>query len=274
MLNEIFNVETITSKANSTIVKIAKLSNKKHRNEENLFVCDGKKLLIEAINFGAKIKYIILKNDINLENDIIEKILRCQKDGTIILCVNEQVFSKLTDENAPQGIITVCEFLREKHRHLTNVENTIPNEKIFILESVRDPGNIGTIVRNAAAFGIDRLIFSSDCADIYSSKVIRAAMGAIFKIKIDIVDDLITTINNLKADGRRVLGATLGKNSLILGKIELISNDVFVVGNEGHGLSKEVINASNETIFIPMCENTESLNAAIASSIFMWELYK
>ncbi len=274
MFEEIFGVETITSKTNSTIVKIAKLSNKKYRNEDKLFVCDGKKLLAEAINFGAEIKYIVIKNNINLENELIEKIKKCQKSGTIVLCVNSQVFSKLTEENAPQGVIAVCEFLNKLHSHSAIVENINFDEKIVMLESVRDPGNIGTIIRNAAAFGIDRLILSSDCADIYSQKVIRAAMGAIFKVKIDIVEDVVGTVKALQKHGKRVLSATLGKNSLILGKIELSSNDVVIIGNEGHGISSEVIEASDETIFIPMCENTESLNAAIASSIFMWELYK
>ena len=274
MLNEIFGTDLITSRTNSTIVKIAKLSNKKYRNEENLFVCDGIKLLNEAMDFGAKIRYIIVKNDANFDADLINKIKKCGENGTNILCVNDQVFEKITDENAPQGVIAVCEFLKEKQRFSTIVENINSSEKIIMLESVRDPGNIGTIIRNAAAFGIDRLILSSDCADIYSQKVIRAAMGAIFKVRIDIVDDFVSTIKSLKKCGKRILSATLGKNSLILGKIELSSSDVIIVGNEGHGISNEAIEASDETIFIPMCKNTESLNAATASSIFMWELYK
>lgn len=273
MFEKIFGVETITSKTNSTIVKISKLSNKKYRNEDKLFVCDGKKLLIEAINFGAQIKYIVIKNDINLENELIEKIKKCQENGTTILCVSSQVFSKLTEESAPQGIISVCNFL-EIQQHLTIVEKADCDEKIMMFESIRDPGNVGTIIRNAAAFGIDRLVFSSDCADIYSAKVIRAAMGAIFKVKIDIVDDFKGTLLALKKSGKRILSATLGKKSLILGKVKLSNNDVVIIGNEGHGISEEIINVSDQTILIPMCENTESLNAAIAGSIFMWEYNK
>ncbi|MBQ8545804.1 MAG: RNA methyltransferase [Clostridia bacterium] len=273
MFEEIFGVETITSKTNSTIVKIAKLSNKKYRNEEKLFVCDGKKLLIEAINFGAEIKYIIIKNDIILDDELIETIKKYKKNGTIVLCVSSQVFAKLTEESAPQGIITVCKFL-EKQRRLAIVENANFEEKIMMFESIRDPGNIGTIIRNAAAFGIDRLIFSSDCADIYSTKVIRAAMGAIFKVKIDIVDDFKGSLLTLKKNGKRILSATLGKKSLILGKDELLTNDVVIIGNEGHGISEEIVKESDQTILIPMCENTESLNAAIATSIFMWEYNK
>lgn len=272
MNSKIFNVDCITSKSNSTIVKIAKLSNKKERIEQGLFTLDGVKLFLEAYNFGAKIKYIILDEKTVFEEEIIEKIKLLQKNCVNVLCVNEAVFQKLTGEKAPQGIITVSSFL-DLHSFISVGENS-NNGKIIIFESIRDPGNIGSILRNAAAFGIDKLIFSSDCADIYSSKVIRASMGAIFKVKIEIVDDLLSTIVQLRKNGRRVISTTLGENSLMLGKSEISSKDVFVIGNEGHGVSKEIIEASCETMFIPMCSNTESLNASVAGAILMWELFK
>ena len=273
MNGEIFGTEVITSKANSTIVKIGKLSNKKYRNEYKMFVCDGIKLFQEAMDFGAKIEYIIIKNDAIFDEKIVSEIKYYQSLGAKILCVNEGVFDKLTDESAPQGIITVVSYFTGLHRRFTSVENVNENEKIIMLESIRDPGNLGTIIRNAVAFGIDRLILSSDCVDIYSSKVVRAAMGAIFKIKIDIVDDFVASIENTKLN-KTVLGAALGKKSLVLGEKKLTKNDVVIIGNEGHGLSQEVLNSVDDTIFIPMAQNTESLNAAMASVIFMWEFYK
>ena len=274
MNNHIFNVSEITSKANSTIVKIGKLDNKKYRNEEKLFVCNGVKLFIEAAKFNAKIKYIILNNTINFDEEIVQLIKNKQDCGASVLCVSENVFNKLSDEQAPQGIITVCEYFEEKHTFSTNVKNVNLDEKVMLFESIRDPGNVGTIIRNSAAFGIDRLIFSSDCADIYSSKVIRAAMGAVFKVKIDIVDDIEGTILSLKNNGKRVLGAALKHNSLVLGKDELSTHDAVIIGNEGHGLSEKVLSLCDNTLFIPMCENTESLNAAIATAIIMWEFSK
>ncbi len=273
MNRQIFGAENITSKTNSSIVKIAKLSNKKYRNEYKMFVCDGIKLFQEAVEFGAKIEYIILKNEMNFDEEIMKKIEICQSNGARILYVNEQIFDKLTEEKAPQGIITVCSYFTDIHRNLTSVENVTNDEKIMMLESIRDPGNMGTIIRNAVAFGIDRLIISSDCVDIYSPKVVRAAMGAIFKLKIDIVENFVESIENIKIK-KTVLGAALGKKSLVLGKRNLSNNDVIIIGNEGHGLSNEVLNTVSDTIFIPMAENTESLNAAMASVIFMWELYK
>ena len=271
MNSQIFGVECITSKANSTIVKIAKLLNKKERKQEELFMLDGIKLFVEAQKFGSDIKYILVNDSADFDNEIIEKINIARKKGAVVLCVSEAVFDKLTEENAPQGIVTVCSFLAN-HRFLPITQAEI-NEKIMIFESVRDPGNVGAMLRNAAAFGIDRLILSSDCADIYSPKVLRAAMGAIFKVKIDIVSNLVSSVDYLQNQGRRVIATTLRENSLKLGKNTILSGDVFIIGNEGHGISEEIIKKSDETMFIPMCENTESLNASIAAAILMWETY-
>ncbi len=275
MNNEVFNVPLITGKTNSTIVKISKLADKKYRNKEKLFIFDGIKLFLEAVDFNAPIKYIIVDNNADLNDNVCEKIRNVQAEGVSILCVERHVFEKLTDENSPQGIITVCGFMQNLHRFFTKAENVFyENEKLIILESVRDPGNFGAILRNAVAFGIDRLIVSSDCVDIYSPKVIRASMGAFFKLKIDVVNELTSSVVALKKSGRRVLAAALEKNSLVLGKDAITSRDVFALGNEGHGLSREIIDNCTDSIFIPIKENTESLNVAIAGAIIMWEISK
>ncbi|MBQ7352909.1 MAG: RNA methyltransferase [Clostridia bacterium] len=270
MNNVIFNTDLITSKTNSTIVKIGKLMNKKSRNEDHLFVCNGIKLFEEAVNCKVEIPYIVLNNNSEFSDNIILKLKSCIKNHTKIICVTEQVFEKLSDEKSPQGIVAVCKFLNNITTRFTFVEN----EKVMMLESVRDPGNVGTIIRNAAAFGIDSLVISSDCADVYSSKVVRAAMGAIFKVKICIVDNLSEVILYFKSNNRRVMTAALTKKSRILTKNSLTPTDIIIIGNEGHGASNEVISLCDETILIPMAENTESLNAAIAAAIFMWELNK
>lgn len=274
MNSNIFGVTEITSKTNSTIVKISKLENKKYRYEEKLFICNGIKLFNEAVDFGADIKYIVLKNTVELKEETVCKIKKQQNNGVSVLCVSDEVFLKLTDELSPQGIITVCSFFEKKHEFTERLKNVRLEEKIILLESIRDPGNIGTIIRNAAAFGIDRLIFSSDCADIYSSKVIRAAMGAVFKVRIDIVENFGATILSLKKCGKNILGAALRKNSYILGKCELSTRDAIIIGNEGHGISNEILALCDNTLLIPMAENTESLNAAIATAVIMWEISK
>ena len=109
MNNLIFNVPLITGKTNSTIVKIGKLQNKKYRNEEKLFICDGIKLFREADKFNANIKYIVIDNNAELSDEICQIVKKYKENNTNVLCVETDAFKKLTTENAPQGIITVCE---------------------------------------------------------------------------------------------------------------------------------------------------------------------
>jgi TrmH family RNA methyltransferase len=273
MNNKIFGVDLIQSKSNSTVTELSKLLNKKYREQRKLFVCDGIKLFLEAVTFEANIRYIVLENNTVFSDEILQKIKECVEKGTIILCVEDYVFAKLTSENSPQGIITVCDFYDKMHTFSANVENH-ENESVIMLQSIRDPGNMGTIMRNAVALGIDRLVLSSDCVDIYSPKVIRASMGAIFKIKVDVVTDFLKSVEIFKQSDRRVLSAAIDDRALILGKDSLERNDVVILGNEGHGISDDVIKASTNTLFIPMRENTESLNVAMASAIIMWEISK
>jgi len=273
MNNLYFNLPVITGKSNSTIIRLGKLQNKKYRNDEKLFICDGIKLFKEAVKFKANIKYIVIDNEAELDRETLDLLKECMKKTTVI-CVDSANFKKLTTENAPQGIVTVCEYLYDIHSFDNEPNFKENNEKIIMLESVRDPGNMGTILRNAVAFGIDRLVVSSDCADIYSPKVVRSSMGAIFKLKIDVQNDFQGSIEALKRTGRRVLGAALKRDSLVMGKDKISENDVFIMGNEGHGLSENTIRLCTDTIFIPMKENTESLNVSIASAILMWELSK
>ena len=273
MNNKIFGVDLIQSKFNSTVTELSKLLNKKYREQRKLFVCDGIKLFLEAVTFEANIRYIVLENNTVFSDEILQKIKECVEKGTIILCVKDYVFAKLTSENSPQGIITVCDFYDKMHTFSANVENH-ENESVIMLQSIRDPGNMGTIMRNAVALGIDRLVLSSDCVDIYSPKVIRASMGAIFKIKVDVVTDFLKSVEIFKQSDRRVLSAAIDDRALILGKDSLERNDVVILGNEGHGISDDVIKASTNTLFIPMRENTESLNVAMASAIIMWEISK
>lgn len=275
MNNLIFDTTVITSKSNSTIIEISKLSNKKYRIQNKLFICDGIKLFQEALMFGARIRYVILNNTSSFSDDVINDIKESIKRGAKILCVDEDVFLKLTSENSPQGIVTVCDFYEKKHCFSTIVEKDDLNKKsVIILEAIRDPGNIGTIFRNAVALGIDKVIISSDCADIYSPKVVRASMGALFKLEISIVDDIASTIDNIKKMQRRVLAAAINDKALILGKDKISREDVVVLGNEGHGISAKIIEKCTDTIFIPMRGNTESLNVAMASAIIMWEISK
>lgn len=144
----------------------------------------------------------------------------------------------------------------------------------MLLESVRDPSNVGAIIRSAAAIGIDRLILSEDCADIYHPRAVRASMGTLFAQPIDRVSDLGSAISALRANGRRVFAATLTEDAAKLGSFPVRAGDCVVIGNEGHGLSDATVALCDRAVIIPMSGRAESFNAAVAASILMWEFAK
>ena len=267
----------ISSKSNSFVVRISKLKEKKYRRMEGLFRFDGIKLFDEAAMNNADIRYVILSESQSEKNKaFVENKLMAWGERIGLYIVSDDVFSKLTDENSPEGIITVCAFLK----NIVSVEQpnefakSIKNGSILMLESVRDVGNLGTIVRSAKAFGIDSLIISSDCADLYNPKTIRAAMGALFTQKIYVFDDITKAITSLKKEGAHIYAAALKRDAKKLGSVELKRGDAILIGNEGHGISEEAITVCDECLFIPMEEGSESLNASIAASICIWEIYR
>lgn len=271
-----FADEIITSKNNPAVISAAKLADKKYREKEKLFKADGIKLLCEAIEFGAEIQRVFVREDsVARVSDAVKKHFfekNISADITLTL-LSESAFCKITEEKAPEGVLTVIKYL--EGFHVTSDIGILPTVgKTIMLESVRDPGNLGTILRSAAAFGFETVIMSSDCADIYNPKTIRAAMGAIFKIGTIKTSDIAAVVDTLQKNGRRVYAAALDKSALKLGETPLVPSDVFVIGNEGHGLSENTINHCEKCVFIPINGDTESLNAATAASICMWEISK
>ncbi len=264
--------ETITSRQNPTVKLVCSLLRKKEREEAGLFRFDGIKLLLEAIEKGVQIELLIV--DEQKINDI--EALLPQNVRTVV--VPNELFLKMSDEKSPEGVITVAKAL-DKIDKIATINNKgqnfalpEPSDRVMVFESVRDPGNLGTIIRTAAALGIDRLVVSSDCADLYNPKTIRGAMGALFTMSIDVIEgELCEYIKALRASGRRVYGAALHTEALVLGELEVSRSDVFVIGNEGHGLTDDVKNVCDACVLIPMRAGSESLNAAMAAGIFMWE---
>ena len=263
----------ISSKSNSLIVRLAKLKDKKYRKAEGLFRFDGIKLFCEAAKNGAPIEYVLVSESAKDKYCFeVEKNCNCTK----LYIVSDDVFSKLTDEQAPEGIVTVCSNLDSitKADDLESLANDLKEKRVLMLESIRDAGNMGTIIRSARAFGIDTLVISSDCADLYNPKTIRAAMGGLFVQRIVIVESIADAVSEMRKSGARVYAAALNRDAKRLGEVDLKCGDAILIGNEGHGLSSESINACDECVYIPMEDGSESLNAGIAASICMWELYK
>lgn len=265
--------EVISSRQNPLVKFVCGLADKKNRRESGLFRFDGIKLLGEALSSDVKIKYVVCKSPMN--DALVRIVDNAISEGRItpdtIVEVSDSVFEKMSEERSPEGVITVAYNLNLLHK----VGDCIPSkeEKILIAESLRDPGNLGTVMRSCYVLGIDRLIITDDCADIYNPKTIRAAMGAVFKMSTQSVETemLPSFIGELVGDGRRVYATALAENSRNIGDIRLMAGDCFVIGNEGHGLSDGVIRACSDCVIIPMREDAESLNAAAAASICIWE---
>ncbi len=271
--------EVLTSRQNPTVKRIFALGDKKERRREGLFRFDGVKLFCEAVDCGLRIRHVIVREDAAAYvTDAVESaVARTELSCDSITVVSEGVFSKLSEERAPEGIITVAEFIVERHRVIDASEcdtySAGADERLLIAESLRDPGNLGTVIRSCAALGIDRLIISDDCADLYNPRTIRGAMGGLFRLNIDVLPQsaMPSAILSLRASGRRVFAAALHKDAEIIGELELKRGDCFVIGNEGHGLSENTVNACDACALIPMREGSESLNAAAAASICIWE---
>ena len=269
--------EVITSRQNPTVKRICALLDKKARKKERLFRFDGIKLFGEAVAKGLEIELVTVSETVG--DAALKRIAALIESGTLakerILCVSEELFDKMSEESSPEGIITVARFIDKKHKEIPSAEQYfIDKEKrILLAESLRDPGNLGTVIRSSAALGIDRLIITDDCADLYNPKTVRAAMGGLFSLDIDVVRgaELPNLIKSLQSNGRRIYATALTENARLIGEIELERGDAFVIGNEGHGLCADTVSAASGVAIIPMTEGSESLNAAAAAAICIWE---
>lgn len=271
--------EVITSRANPTVKWAASLAQKKERAESRSFLAEGIKLTCEALDAALPVTHILVAESKReaVMNRISEYVDRKEYTDCTLLVLADGVFDKISTEKAPQGVISIIKYLDFfKYADIIYNEDFLlgNDERVLILHSVRDPLNLGSVIRSAVAFGTEHIILTSDCADVYNPKTVRSAMGSLFKIKVTIVTDVSSLIAALRAKGRRVYSAELNENALALGEVKLSPTDVVIIGNEGHGVLPEVSALCDNAIYIPISERTESLNASVAAAIFMWEQRK
>ena len=251
-------MQVISSKANEQIKHIKKLFQKKYREEYSEFVIEGIKIVKEALAEKVNLKSIYI-NEQN-KDEILREIPEIEKMNISI--VENSVFSDISDVVNPQGIIAIVE--------KASSNKISYDEKIFlILDGISDPGNMGTIIRTADSLNMKQIIVSKNTLDIYNPKVVRSTMGAIFRVNVIYVEDLVKEVENLKSRGIKVYSTDLRTDKSIY-SINY-ENSAIVIGNESNGVSKEVLDASSDRIKIPMNGKTESLNAAVATSIVLYE---
>lgn len=268
-------VAVMASVINSKDNRLAKLAAKlqksaSFRREQGLFPVEGARLCEDALDSGAEIKYFFYTEAaLKKHGGIIEKMSRRCPDSYI---VSENVFQKMCDTVTPQGMLSLVSPL-DKSRVFDTIKKS-GQSRFLALECVQDPGNMGTILRTADALGIDGIIISSNSCDVYSPKVIRGTMGAVFRLPVLITDDICGYIKEFNKTGSSFAAVPYNWDKDIT-QAELSSGNVIAaIGNEGNGLSQACIEACTCKITIPMCGNAESLNAGIAAGIVMWEMVR
>lgn len=252
-------MQIITSKDNDFIKSVKKLKDKKYRDEQGVFIVEGIKIVDEAIKENAKIKNIVICSDYieSFSRDFMEKLKNFE-----CTYVNEKVFKIVSDVKNPQGVLAIIE--------KKNSSNINYNEDIIvILDGIQDPGNLGTIIRTVDSIGVSQIIVSKETADAYNSKVIRSTMGAIYRVNIVEVDNLISTIKQVKENKFEVVATSLDTQNCIY-DINF-NKKAIVIGNEANGVSKDIMDEADIRVKIPMLGKTESLNAAVATGIVLYE---
>ena len=250
----------ITSKDNEIIKHIRKLKDKKERDISNEFIVEGIKMLEEAINEGADIKTVVVCDDC-LGNSKIATDLLYEIAKENIIYVPEKIFNLISDVKTPQGILAVI-----KKSDTSKIEYT--DDLFLILDNIQDPGNLGTIIRTADSINLKQIIVPKGSADSYNPKVVRSSMGAIFRVKVIEVDDLVKAIKEMKKNKIKVLATDLRTDKSIYDVN--YEKSAIVIGNEANGVSEKVLELADERIKIPMSGKTESLNAAVATGIILY----
>lgn len=238
----------ITSKDNNRIKEIRKLLNKKYSLEKGLFVIEGENLVEEAIKNNLLKELYVLKG------------CECKYDFQYDE-VTHEVMKSISDLKSTPRLLGVAKIKKEEKI----------GKRIVILDDIQDPGNAGTIIRNAVAFGIDTIVFSKSSVSAYNEKTLRSTGGMIFNINI-ITDDLENVISQIKTNDIKVIGTSLNA-SKSLETLEKMDNFAIIFGNEGNGVSKDILSLCDEVIKINMNSKCESLNVAVSSGIVLYNLW-
>jgi TrmH family RNA methyltransferase len=251
-------LKQIQSIKNPQVKQWKKLLTKKERDKTGVFIIEGFHLVEEALKNPNIVLEIIVSEKIGLPP-------RMDFGSIPVTVVTDDISSELSDTEAPQGIYAIC--------RQTESEQSLANAKtLLLIDAVQDPGNLGTMIRTADASGIDAVIVGRDSVDIFNSKVLRSAQGSHFHLPI-VRGDLNDWINTLNDRNIPVYGTALEQASIYT---ETAPQDEFalIVGNEGSGISKDILAKTSVNLYIPIYGQSESLNVAVAAGILLYHLRK
>ncbi len=244
--------ERITSRKNPLLQQVKKLlTSRKEREASGLFVADGTKLLQEAVGYFPGLHTVILSDGVEAEVPAHVRLVR----------VPEDVMESISPMQSPQGAVFLCRLPEKKA-----LEAKAP---MLLLDGLQDPGNLGTILRTADALKVP-VVLLEGCADPYSHKVVRASMGAVFRTPV-----VQTTWQEAREALRRAgipIAVTALSDTAVDIRSAQVSQMALVIGSEGQGVRSQVLQEADKALIIPMAEHCESLNAAIAAAIAMWQM--
>lgn len=257
-------MQPIESRQNGALRHLARLGReKKYRMTTGEMVCEGEKMLGEALESGARVTTVLVRAGTACDERLL---VRAEAQGARLYTATESIFTLASDVQTPQGLVFSCARPPRAADALPRVKSAV------LLDGLQDPGNLGTILRTADAFDCDGVFLVNACADPYSPKTARATMGAVFRRDVYqcTADELCAL---LQKSNLPLYGTALRNDTVSLRDAEL-SRAAVAIGSEGRGLSAEILSKCEKTIKIPMSPRCESLNAAVAASVVLWEMYR
>ena len=248
-------MEHLTSLKNPKVQSWRSLKDRKGRKETGCFLVEGRKMVEEALRSAFPVEAVLAD-----ESRLDELYL----PGNVpVYALSEHVLAAVCDTKTPQGVAAVV--------RMTNSASL--GSRLVALDGVQDPGNVGTIIRTADAAGLDGVLLSAQCADAFSPKVLRATMGSVFRMGIRVTEDLPGELARLKQEGFSVLSSQLD-GTPFYEREPVGERFCLVIGSEGNGVTPEVQQVATHRVKLPMRGGAESLNAAVAAGIMMYELMR
>lgn len=260
-------ISVITSSSNQLIKDIRLLYKKKNRWERKEFFIEGTRSVEQCLKSDGRIKHVVYSSEL-LNEEGLNLIETLEDSKYKVFDTSAKVFKSISDTESPQGILAVVEIKESDFGDMLSENNFL-----ILLDRVQDPGNLGTIIRTADAFGANGIIVTSGCVDVYNPKTVRSTMGSIFQIPVVHIDDISEAIGLLKGEHISIIASSLDTDTYSY-DMDFKKDCALVIGNEGAGISTEVIEQSDQLVKIKMTGKAESLNAGIASGVLMYEVLR
>ncbi len=263
-------MKKITSRDNQWVKLAVSLKQKKYRYERHRLLAEGFRLVGDAVDNGVTDGVCLVTETVAARPEFDALRIRAERAGWDVYAVTDSVYEKIRDTRSPQGIAAVLPFFEYMLDTLPPVRH---EQAVLYLEGVQDPGNLGTVIRTAAAANAGAVLLSTDCVDFYNGKTVRSAMGAVFKVPVVQQVKTADLLRYCDSTGRRLIAAVPGAEKSYT-QTDWTRPAVVAFGNEGAGLTADFTARCGETLTIPMKAGTESLNLAISVGIVLYKAWE